>query len=980
MDELFQTIRESCSARTWSRGVELARGGGVVLLRRDDREAQLRVSVPGQATSPTVTLLLDEEDWICDCSATEDPCSHVAGAAIALKRGSTVSASSAPASGPLTARVGYRFERANGTLALRRILVRGQEESALSSSLVRLATSDRPGERVAASKADLSVELALGQRLAGGQLPAPTMRTLLAALDDDADVQLDGVPIAVGPPCSALSCELIDDSPGFLLRAVASEPERGEHFTNGAVLVDAKLHPALEPDLPAEELRLLREGRHFPPEAAGHLAMELLPRLQRRLPVTVRTQRLPQARTEAPRLSVEVARIDDRLRVLPTLVYGSPPRARLDGQQMTLIGPAEAPVPLRDEQAEQRLSERLRQRFDLRLGRAELLEPEAGIALVERLEAAREVELHGATQHGFFRAPPLEPRFEITDDDCSLSFCSGAKESPDDRMQTVPATAVLEAWQQNRSLVGLPGGGFAPLPIDWLERYGSRIRALLELRTADGALAPAARPELAQLCEDLETPAPPRLRRLRELLNDASQLPTSEPPNDLTVELRPYQREGVSWLGFMREAELGALLADDMGLGKTLQTICLMQPGQRTLVVAPTSVLGNWQNEIARFRPKLRTSLYHGARRQLDETADVVLTSYALLRLDIDRLAAEPWTMTVLDEAQLIRNPESQVAQAAFRLSSGWRVALSGTPVENRLDDLWSQFHFLNPGLLGGRSDFSERYARPIAEGRNDVAAELRQRTRPFMLRRLKQQVERQLPPRIEVVLRCELSSSERELYDAIRAATRDHVLKQLEVQHNVLAALAALLRLRQAACHSALVPGQQASSSAKLQLLLDQLDQTTAEQHKALVFSQWTSLLDLIEPALNERKLDFLRLDGSTRDRQQVVEHFQRQDGPPILLISLKAGGVGLNLTAADHIFLIDPWWNPATEDQAADRAHRIGQTKPVIVHKLVAQDTVEERILQLQAHKRALAGAALDGAEQAASLNRDELLQLLS
>jgi SNF2 family DNA or RNA helicase len=418
------------------------------------------------------------------------------------------------------------------------------------------------------------------------------------------------------------------------------------------------------------------------------------------------------------------------------------------------------------------------------------------------------------------------------------------------------------------------------------------------------------------------------------------------------------------------------LLADDMGLGKTLQALCAVRG--RTLVVAPTSVLHNWAAEARRFRPALSTNVYHGPKRKLDD-ADLTLTTYALLRLDSDELASRKWDTVVLDEAQAIKNPDSRVADAAFRLQADFRVALTGTPVENRLDELWSQFHFINRGLLGGRADFQERYARAIGDGDEETAARLRRRIRPFLLRRLKREVAPELPPRTEGVLRCELDDNERAVYDGVRAATLQNVVSQLEAGGGVMAALEALLRLRQASCHSALVPGQRAKGSSKIRLLLETLDSVVAEGHKALVFSQWTSLLDLCEPALVAASIPFIRLDGSTRDRQAVVERFQSSAGPPVLLISLKAGGTGLNLTAADHVLLLDPWWNPAVEDQAADRAHRIGQDRPVMIYRLVASNTVEERILALQQSKRDLARAALAEGAGAVSIGRRELLDLL-
>jgi SNF2 family DNA or RNA helicase len=309
-------------------------------------------------------------------------------------------------------------------------------------------------------------------------------------------------------------------------------------------------------------------------------------------------------------------------------------------------------------------------------------------------------------------------------------------------------------------------------------------------------------------------------------------------------------------------------------------------------------------------------------------------------------------------------------------------VALSGTPVENRLEELWSVMHFANPGLLGGASDFQERYAGPIAGGERSAAVRLRAKIRPFVLRRMKRDVLPELPPRTDAVLHVELDDTERSVYDAVRVATKKDVADKLAHGGGVLAALEALLRLRQAACHSQLVPGQDRTpggSSSKIERLLEALEEVASEGHKALVFSQWTSLLDLVEPHLTSNGIAFTRLDGKTVDRESVVREFQSDGGPPVMLVSLKAGGTGLNLTAADHVFLLDPWWNPAVEDQAADRAHRIGQDKPVMVYRMVAKDTVEERIFALQARKRAIADVALGNSDQAGGITREELLALL-
>jgi SNF2 family DNA or RNA helicase len=419
-----------------------------------------------------------------------------------------------------------------------------------------------------------------------------------------------------------------------------------------------------------------------------------------------------------------------------------------------------------------------------------------------------------------------------------------------------------------------------------------------------------------------------------------------------------------------------------MGLGKTLQTLCSLVG--RTLVVCPRSVVFNWQAEVQKFRPDLSFAIYHGARRALSQ-ADVTITTYAVLRLDTTQLIEHGFSTIVLDEAQAIKNPGSQASRAAFELSEAlpedaFRVALSGTPIENRLEELWSVFRFTHPGLLGNRSEFMKRYARPISDGNQEATTRLKGLIKPFLLRRMKKEVAQDLPPRTDVVLTVELDENERELYDAILATKQKEVIETLHAGGSVMAALEALLRLRQAACHPGLVPGQHAATSTKVETLIDRLNEAIADGHKCIVFSQWTSFLDLVEAELEKNTIPFVRLDGTTRDRGGVVGTFQAEDGPPVLLSSLKAGGTGLNLTAADHVFLLDPWWNPAAEDQAADRAHRLGQTRAVTVYKVIAKDTIEEGIVRLQQRKKDLAELALGDGGAATGITRDDLIALLN
>ncbi len=964
---LLDAVKGACLPGVWSRGVELARAEAVTGVEEDDDRVQLRVVERGGLISRTVELFLDDLTWDCTCG-TRPVCPHVAAAAIALEA-AREEGGGLPRPAAARGRLVYRFQREPGGLALHRAIEAGDRTVPFEATLAALAAGRVPGvPAFESTQADLAVERALGTHRRG-PLPRGLVAPVLSALRKTESVSVEGTPVRTDP-APWLPTVLVEDAPGgFLVRLLPRS--EAQVFTNGMALADGALRPMGDPLLTPQERAELPPGRFVSRTDVAQLTHEWIPSLRKRgLPVEVRTDALPGVERLPLRVALDLTPEGISVAALATLVYGDPPHARVDPGGLVHLQGA---LPVRDEVAEAALARRVVLQLGLTPNVRAHLSGEAAVALVARLsefEAEAPLAVRGAGREAFTRFAPLVPQVHLRGDDLEAAFASGSRHAA--------AADVLRAWREGASLVPLQGGGWAPLPLDWLSRFGDRLADLLEAREAGGGTLPrAALPDLGRLAEALEVPPPPGLTRLRALVEGFTDLPHGALPADLTAELRPYQRRGVDWLAFLRDAEMGAMLADDMGLGKTLQALCALRG--RTLVVAPTSVLPNWRSEIARFRPGLSVALYHGPRRKLDETADVTITSYALLRLDQEMLASTEWDAVVLDEAQAIKNPDSQVASAAFSLRARWRLTLTGTPVENRLEELWSQMHFLHPGFLGGRRDFEERVAGPMAAGREDVALRLRERVRPFILRRLKQEVAPELPSLTDAVLWCELTDEERRVYEAVRAATRKEVVEKLQSGGNVLSLLEALLRLRQAACHTGLVPGQQAETSSKVERLMEVLDTVVAEGHKALVFSQWTSLLDRIEPHLAAAGMARVRLDGSTVDRGGVVASFQDPAGPPVMLASLKAGGTGLNLTAADHVFLLDPWWNPAVEDQAAGRAHRIGQERPVLLYRLVAEDTVEERILALQESKRALAAAALEGTGGGAALTREDLLALL-
>jgi len=533
---------------------------------------------------------------------------------------------------------------------------------------------------------------------------------------------------------------------------------------------------------------------------------------------------------------------------------------------------------------------------------------------------------------------------------------------------------LLAAVRRGQRSVRLDDGSRGLLPTEWLERYGSLAR-LAEGRSEDGVRFRANQAFLldALLQATPEVDVDAGFERARERLSSFEKVEPAGEPRGFRGELRGYQREGLGWLRFLRELGFGGCLADDMGLGKTIQVLALLQSlrlgpppagGHRpSLVVAPRSLIYNWLDEAARFTPRLRMLDYTGTgRRRLRPSFgdhDVIVTTYGIVRRDAAELAEIGFELVVLDEAQAIKNPSSQGAKACRLLDARHRLALTGTPVENHLGELWSLFEFLNPGMLGRLKVFQE-----FTQGERSLDV-LARALRPLILRRTKRQVLPELPEKTEQTLHCELRGQQRRLYRELRDHYRSLVGERVEsvgLNRSKIQVLEALLRLRQAACHPGLIdPERRGEKSAKLDALFEQLEEVLGEGHKALVFSQFVSLLEIVRRGVDERSWDYAYLDGRTRKRREQVERFQNDPDCRLFLISLKAGGQGLNLTGADYVFLLDPWWNPAVEAQAVDRAHRIGQERPVFVYRLIARDTVEEKIVELQRGKRELAEAIL-------------------
>lgn len=534
---------------------------------------------------------------------------------------------------------------------------------------------------------------------------------------------------------------------------------------------------------------------------------------------------------------------------------------------------------------------------------------------------------------------------------------------------------VRKALRQKTRYVKLADGTIGELPDEWLQRYRHLFQLGEEqedgVRFSNHHLSLIDQLMLEADSVEVDAQYTERVNRLRNF----EQIEEKTLSPNFAGELRPYQKAGFDWLHFLDEFDFGGCLADDMGLGKTIQVLAYLQSlrdekateGEALppdLIVVPKSLLVNWEREAAKFTPNLRTFIHFGQTRikATDHFAeyDMILTTYGIMRSDIEMLGAYKFHYVVLDESQAIKTPTAQVSKAARLLQSEHRLAMSGTPVENSTFELWSQFAFLNPGLLGTLEYYKSEFSNPIERHQDEATAELlRKMVYPFILRRTKEQVAPELPPRTERILYMDMEPAQRKFYEKTRDDYRAQLMGMIEtegLQGARMKVLEGLLRLRQICNHPKLVKKDFRGDSAKMILLMETLENLAAEGHKALVFSQFVQMLTLVRAELDKRKIDYAYLDGQTNKRQEEVDKFQENDDLQFFLISLKAGGVGLNLTAADYVIHIDPWWNPAAEMQATDRTHRIGQDKPVFVSKMITRNSVEEKILELQQRKKKL------------------------
>lgn len=559
----------------------------------------------------------------------------------------------------------------------------------------------------------------------------------------------------------------------------------------------------------------------------------------------------------------------------------------------------------------------------------------------------------------------------------------------------IPFMALRQHILHKKREFSLPDGEIAIIPEKWFTQYNSLFSLAesgknLQLKKFHIGL-------INDLAED--SIANVTLDRKLQKLNDFEHIDEVAMPANFKGNLRPYQKAGYNWFNFLREYNFGGCLADDMGLGKTVQTLALLQKlkeediaqnTQRTsLIIMPTSLIYNWLNEAKKFAPGLKIlSHIHTTRNKNIERFskyDIVITTYGITRVDVDLLQGFYFNYVILDESQNIKNPASKAFKAVRLLKSRYKLALSGTPIENSVSDLWTQLTFLNPGLLGTQSFFNEEYVQAIEKHKDEEKAKkLQSIIKPFVLRRTKEQVAAELPVKTEHIFYCDMSEDQAAYYEKTKSAYRNDLLQSMDngaYGKKQIQILQGLTALRQLANHPAMIDGEYHSDSGKFENVMHTLDNVLKGGHKVLIFSQFVRHLEIFRKQLDKKHIHYAYLDGATRNRGEIVSEFQQNEAVKVFLISIKAGGVGLNLTQADYVFILDPWWNPAVEQQAIDRTHRIGQDKKVFIYKFISKDTVEEKILALQRRKKSLASSLITTEESFfKSLSKDDIRELLS
>lgn len=967
--DLYNEIKESADKKIWARGLEIARRKDVRIISPKNYVVIEKIS----ASDHEVRLDPIELDWVCTCASESDPCEHVSATMVAIKM-------EAEKNIPIEAymskqfSVQYELRRAsNNYLVLDRKLVKsgdGQPETAeIKHSLLSIVSGRIEGPNISAKPYDLEIDRVLtgdfGARIDGYISSVRAWSLLfphLASLQESHGFVFEGGALSFNNKKKA--AEILELSPsidGYIL-TLKSNDRVLETYANGVCLYEGdhgqELRIIAKNDLPETILADLRLGRHFSQNEKVELFSKLLPELKKRFKVL--ETGVEAKATYAPMGFCVKNKIVGPRKVETSfhISYGDPVKAYLSSGELVCLGNE---VPLRKIEREDVKRREFEREFGYELSKSYVYENEKIFDWISKISRFH-LNFIGDSLDTLKVLGKSKILTKLLGEDIDF-----AVEVEGEKIAVDPQD-LLEAYEKDTKFIKTEKG-YVEVKTEWLDEYHDLIRSFMIAKNGRQAKGVSAL-ESIRIIEGFGFSPPKKLKAYKDnLFTNTDQI-------DLSIvhaELREYQKEGVNWLYKLKEANLGALLADDMGLGKTIQSIAVFKG--RTLIICPTSLVFNWKNELEIFRPDLSVSVFHGASRELNKKSDIVITTYGILRSDIENLCEETWSCVCIDEAQVIKNPQSKATQALWKIKSDFRLALTGTPIENHYKDLWSIFNFIAPGLLGELSYFNKFIVKPIQAETEGILSGLRARISPFILRRTKSDVLLELPDKTEVINYCEMSEAQNKSYEDYLSGVKSKISSE-EIKPIQIFEL--ILRLRQFACDPRLVDKNYSGGSGKIDVFRELIREVVDENHKSLVFSQWTSFLDLISDELLEMGIQTYRLDGSTRNREEVVASYNNDTRPCVFLLSLKAGGVGLNLTSADHVFLLDPWWNPATERQAIDRAHRIGQENPVMIHRLVGKDTIEEKVIKLQKIKETMSDSILQDMDSAVVSKRD-LLELL-
>ena len=928
MIPLFNEMRESSERKTWARGLELTRQNSVYDLGEDKGIRKFVVRDASKGTEYSVSLNSLDMDWSCSCQEEDSPCTHgcaavqawrheLDGRKIAMLHDSKWS-------------VCYQTEIVANSVFIIRSLVRGNEHSPLLSSLSRIkAERHVSGHEISINMSDLEFERALTDSESSRIELTPRLFLPLKGVE----VTYQNLPIKFDSNPRGLVLKIAKESGGIRLQ-LKDEPGQ---FYKAVFFLDGIFYPIASLPFSEGEIANLRKGTFLGAKEAIEFYSSVLPRLRGILPIE-------DSREEVGKLRVQVA-IDsweesDQLFYRYILAYGEPPQAVVESNQLRLLGDA---IPVRSKTDEMKVLVE----FERATG-AELLKVYS-VGIPEAFEKGKQLfaskfPLLGYGVEAFSEISTVSPQIKVVDGEYVIGTPFGTL-----------SLSKLKDSNQKGGYFKLDSGRWVEFSKGWLEGEGQRILDILLV--SQGKVSKGSLIALHGLSSAKDI--------FLEFPDIASHWEREYPIYNTSLSLRPYQLIGAHWLAKLQHLGLGGVLADEMGLGKTYQT--LVSLNTPALIVAPTSLLGNWAREAALARPNLKVSVIHGGKRDWSLSGDILITSYGTIRADIASIKSLVFKTIVLDEAQHIKNPAAKTSLACFELNSEARIVLSGTPIENAITDLWSLMNFCLPGFLGTLESLKERSSK-------EDMTRLKRVISPFLLRRIKKDVAADLPEKIVQIVRWTMEDEQRNFYQSLLSMVKE----QIGDRERPMDVLTALLRLRQAACDPFLVDLQNEVCSTKLDYLESALLEILESGQSALIFSQWTGLLDRVELRLRKNAWDWSRLDGSTKDRDRVIDDFMegRKD---IMLISLKAGGTGLNLTRADHVFILDPWWNPAVEEQAIARAHRIGRKGAVFIHRLVTEATVEEKIVTLQDEKTQLAEFFLEDSAVSSSLSLKEFKNLI-